>query len=288
VRRRFDWLTAALVFTLLLLSTVTAVFIGLAFGMALFVTLLLTGVLNPRLIVSYSVLSALAFLLVMIPWSQIKSEQAPVGSFDAVSMAAFNTESTISNFNFDKEFHEAFQTQAALWNLGGEFPPISGLGIANENRIFGTPAYTVDNACGRFLVGVDPDWLWGKIETTYRDRCVPLSTLEVISQINGVAKFFYPFVGLALLVTSILSLGFRPHLRPIIFPAFLITLPYIVMDGSISRYGALIVPLGAVLLVELFTPKVILRDLGTNVNPFSDLWKARSSSGRLGKLNSRT
>jgi hypothetical protein len=33
------------------------------------------------------------------------------------------------------------------------------------------------------------------------------------------------------------------------------------MDASISRYGALIVPLGAILLVELLAPKAMLRDM---------------------------
>ena len=233
---------------------------GLAFGMTLFVTIAISRVFDPKLLVSYSLLGAVAFASVMVPWSQIKAANAPLGSYDAVSMAAFNTENTLSNFNLDKEFHEAFQTQAALLNLGGEFPPISGLGIANENRIFGTPDFSPDNACGRFLTGVDPDWLWGKIETTYRDRCVPQTTLSIISSVNSVSKFFFPLTGLALLVTFILSLGYRPHLRPIVLPAFLITLPYLVMDGSISRYGVLTVPLGALLLVELLKPKVLLKD----------------------------
>jgi hypothetical protein len=260
VKRQFDKATGALIFVLLLSATATAVFMGLAFGMTLFVTILISRVFGPKLLVSYSLIGAIAFASVMVPWSQIKSANAPVGSYDAVSMAAFNTENTLSNFNLDKEFHEAFQTQAALLNLGGEFPPISGLGIANENRIFGTPDYSPENACGRFLTGVDPDWLWGKIETTYRDRCVPQTTLSIISSVNSISKFFFPLTGLALLVTFILSLGYRPHLRPIVLPAFLITLPYLVMDGSISRYGVLTVPLGAILLVELLKPKVLLKD----------------------------
>jgi hypothetical protein len=33
------------------------------------------------------------------------------------------------------------------------------------------------------------------------------------------------------------------------------------MDASISRYGALIVPLGAILLVELLAPKDLLREI---------------------------
>jgi hypothetical protein len=32
------------------------------------------------------------------------------------------------------------------------------------------------------------------------------------------------------------------------------------MDGSISRYGVLTVPLGAILLVELLKPKELLKD----------------------------
>jgi hypothetical protein len=35
------------------------------------------------------------------------------------------------------------------------------------------------------------------------------------------------------------------------------------MDASISRYGALIVPLGAILLVELLVPKALLRDMSS-------------------------
>jgi hypothetical protein len=257
-RRTLDWFTAALVFVLLLLSTLTAVFIGLAFGLALFATLVFSGVFNIKLLVSYSVLSILAFSLVMVPWSQIKSAEAPVGAPDAIELGALNTGYVLTNFNPEKEYYEAFLTQAALLNLGGEFPPMSGLAVANENRIFGTPAYSHDHVCGRFLTGQDPDTLWGKIETTYRDRCVPSRTLDLISFANRVAVYFYPLTGVALLVTLVLCISFRSHLRPIILPAFLITLPYIVMDASISRYGVLTVPLGAVLLGELIKPGHLL------------------------------
>jgi hypothetical protein len=256
-KRAFDWFTAGLTFTLILLSTLVAVFLGLAFGLALFATLVFTGVLNLRLLLSYSTLSILAFIMVMIPWSQIKSTEAPSDALDALEMGAFNTSSTLANFNPEKEFYEALLTQAALINLGGEFPPISGLGVANENRIFGAPVYSTDHACGRFLTGQDPDSLWGKIDTSYRDRCVPLQTLNVISNVNRVSQFLYPLTGLALLVTLGLSIGVAPRLRPLIFPAFLITLPYIVMDASISRYGALIIPLGAVFLFELGSQRLI-------------------------------
>jgi hypothetical protein len=74
----------------------------------------------------------------------------------------------------------------------------------------------------------------------------------------------------ALLVTLVLSISFRSHLRPIILPAFLITLPYIVMDASISRYGVLIVPLGAILLVELLAPKDLLGEISVNKNSTVD------------------
>jgi hypothetical protein len=114
------------------------------------------------------------------------------------------------------------------------------------------------------LTGQDPDTLWGEIETTYTDRCVPFRTLDLISFANRVAQFFYPLTGVALIVTLVLSISFRSHLRAIILPAFLVTLPYIVMDASISRYGALIVPLGAILLVELLAPKDLLREITLN------------------------
>jgi hypothetical protein len=217
-------------------------------------------VLKFRLLASYSLISILGFALVMIPWSQIKSSQAPEGSLDAISMGAFSTQKALSSFSPEREFHEIISTQAALLNLGGEFPPISGLGIANENRIFGAPSYTWEQACGRFLTGEDPDTLWGKIDTNFRDRCVPLETLKVISIANRIGQFFYPIVGLALLVTLALSLFIRPNLRSIVLPAFLITLPYIVMDSSISRYGALVIPLGAVLLIELVSPKYLMKE----------------------------
>jgi 4-amino-4-deoxy-L-arabinose transferase-like glycosyltransferase len=257
IQREFNLVTGVLIFVLLLLATLTAVFIGLAFGLALFATLVFSGVWKLKLLVSYSALSILAFSLVMVPWSQIKSSQAPEEASDAVEMAAFNTEATLTNFNLEKEFYEAIFTQASLLNLGGEFPPISGLGIANENRIFGAPVYSTDHACGRFLTGVDPDTLWGKIETRYRDRCVPLQTLNLISFVNRFAQLFYPFVGLALLTALTISIRPKSILGPLVFPAFLVTLPYLVMDASISRYGALLIPLGAVLLMELTSSRLM-------------------------------
>jgi hypothetical protein len=263
-KKKLDWFTGALVFVLLLLSTITAVFIGLAFGLALFATLVLSGVLKIKLLVSYSVLSIVAYALVMVPWSQIKSAEAPVGAADALSMGASSAGSIIGNFSAEKEIYEALLTQAALINLGGEFPPSSGLGVANENRIFGAPVYSHDDVCGRFLTHLSPDELWGKIETSYTDRCVPFRTLDLISFANRVFQFLYPLTGVALLVTLVLSISFRSSLRPIILPAFLITLPYIVMDSSISRYGILIVPLGAILLAELMAPKVLLREMSSD------------------------
>jgi hypothetical protein len=264
--RKLDVITLLLVFLLITTASIIAVFIGLAFGLALFATLLAARVFKPKVLLTYSMVSISAFALVMIPWTQIKSNQAPKDSLDAVSMAVFSTNKTLTNFSLEKEFYEAILTQAALLNLGGEFPPISGLGIANENRIFGSPVYTSDQACGRFLTGVEPDTLWGKIETSYRDRCVPQRTLALISQANHFAQLFYPLVGLALLTTLILSIRYRAHLRPIILPAFLITLPYIVMDSSISRYGALVIPLGALLLFEFIQPKALLDRKGDGTN----------------------
>jgi len=260
-KREIDWFTGVLVFMLLLFSTLTAVFIGLAFGLALFSTLVLARILNIKLLVAYSALSILGFALVMVPWSQIKSAEAPAGAPDAIEMGARNSSYILGNFSPEDEFYQALLTQAALLNLGGEFPPTSGLGVANENRIFGAPIYSHEHVCGRFLTGQDPDTLWGKIETSYTDRCVPFRTLDLISFANRIAQFFYPLTGVALLVTLVLSISFRSHLRPIILPAFLITLPYIVMDASISRYGVLIVPLGAILLVELLVSKDLLREI---------------------------
>jgi hypothetical protein len=254
----FDPVTALLAFVLILISTSVAVFMGLAFGLALFATIVFIKVFDVKLIVSYSLLAAIAFATVMVPWSQIKSEQAPVDAYDAVSMATFSASKTLNEFNPEKVFYEAFQTQLALLNIVGELPPSSGLMVANENRIFGAPVYGENDNCGRFLTGIDPDWLWGPIETIYDDRCVPQESLELISGINRVSQIFYPLVGLSLLFVLILSIGFQSNLRPIIFPAFLITLPYIVMSASISRYGALIIPLGAFLLLELITPKGLL------------------------------
>jgi len=257
-KRELDWVSALLVFLLLLFSTLTAVFLGLAFGLALFATLVFSGVLKPKLLLTYSALASLGLALVMIPWIQIKSSQAPEGAPDSLVIGAGTATQIASNFDPEKEVYEVIQTQAALLNLGGEFPPSSGLGIANENRIFGSPAYSPEHSCGRFLTGVEPDALWGPIETNYRDRCVPLQTLSVISLVNRLSHAFYPITGLALLFSLFLSLRFAPNLRPVIIPAFLVLSPYLFLDASISRYGALIVPLGCILAVELIYPKRFL------------------------------
>jgi len=267
--RRVDFRTALMVFSLILLSTAIAVFMGLAFGLALFMTLVLSGVLNLRLLISYSLLSILALSMVMVPWSQVKSTLAPAGVPDAISVAASSTSNIISNFNADREFHEALMTQLALLNLGGELPPNSGLPIANENRIFGTPIYSRDQTCGRFLTFLEPDDLWGKINTEFKDRCVPQPTLSLISRANSVFQFLFPLTGLALLVALVLAARVAKKLRPIVLPAFVITLPYLVMDASISRYGALVVPLGAVLLVELLGSKTTL--IGLHHGKVSDV-----------------
>jgi 4-amino-4-deoxy-L-arabinose transferase-like glycosyltransferase len=259
-KQEIDWLSALLVFSLLLLSTLTAVFLGLAFGLALFATLVFSGVLKPKLLLTYSVLASLGLILVMIPWLQIKGANAPEGAPDSLAIGAGTATQIAANLDPEKEVYEFIQTQAALLNLGGEFPPSSGLGIANENRIFGSPAYSPDHSCGRFLTGVEPDSLWGPIETSYRDRCVPLQTLSVISTVNRLSHAFYPITGLALLLSFLISLRFVPNLRPVVFPAFLVLSPYLFLDASISRYGALIIPLGCILALELIQPRRFFAD----------------------------
>jgi 4-amino-4-deoxy-L-arabinose transferase-like glycosyltransferase len=257
-RRQFDWTTGLLVFLLIAISTITAVFLGLAFGLALFGTLVVSGVLRLRLLAIYSALGAVALILVMIPWLQIKDAEAPEGALDSLAIGAGMVNQIAENFSPEKEIYELIQTQAALINLGGEFPPTSGLGIANENRIFGAPVYSAENACGRFLTHIEPDGLWGPIETSYRERCVSPDVLSFVSLVNKFSHGLYPVTGIALLVILILSFGYRPHLRPIIIPAFLVITPYLFYDASISRYGALIVPLGCLLAVELIRPKNLL------------------------------
>ena len=259
-KNEIDWLSALLVFSLLLLSTLTAVFLGLAFGLALFATLVFSGVLKPKLLLTYSVLASLGLILVMIPWMQIKSANAPDGAPDSLAIGAGTATQIAANLDPEKEVYEFIQTQAALLNLGGEFPPSSGLGIANENRIFGSPAYSPDHSCGRFLTGVEPDSLWGPIETSYRDRCVPLQTLSVISTVNRLSHAFYPITGLALLLSFLISIRFVPNLRPVVLPAFLVLSPYVFLDASISRYGALIIPLGCILALELIQPRRFFAD----------------------------
>jgi hypothetical protein len=265
--RKIDWPTGFLISILIGFSTVTAVFMGLAFGLTLLLTLVMCGVINIRLLASYSLISVFSFLIVMVPWSHIKSTYAPAGSPDAIEMGSSSTATAVLNFNPDKEFHEVLLTQLALINLGGELPPVSGLPIANENRIFGTPIYSPDQSCGRFLTSLDPDSLWGQINTDYESRCVHWLPLSALSKVNSITQFLFPLSGLALLVVLILSAQFGKKTRPIVFPAFIITLPYIVMDASISRYGALVIPLGAVLLFELISPKASLLDNYTDLAP---------------------
>jgi len=84
---------------------------------------------------------------------------------------------------------------------------------------------------------------------------VPFRTLSLITMANRIAQAFYPLVGLALLFSLLLSFRFVPRIRPLILPAFIVLSPYLLLDASISRYGALILPLGALLLVELISRK---------------------------------
>lgn len=258
--KHLDLATSVLVFILLLSATITAVFIGLAFALALFATLVFSGVLKLKVLIGTLTLSGIAFLLVMVPWWQIKNSSSPEGSLDSLTIGSNNATAIVTNFSVEEEIHEIFQTTAALLNIGGEFPPSSGLGLAHENRIFGTPVYNAETSCGRFLTGLEPDALWGKIETSYRDRCVPLVTMDAISVINRASDALYPLTGLALLLGLLLSFKFVPRLRTLVIPAFLVLSPYIYIDASISRYGALIIPLGSVLLVEL----IFMRPNGWN------------------------
>ena len=252
--RTLNKTTMGLIFALITLSTLTAVFMGMAIALALIVTLVILKAIPTKSLAVMLGISALGFALVMIPWSQFKSIEAPSAT-SSIQIGADAATSLIQGFDPGKEVQELIQTQAALLNLGGELPPLSGLSVANENKIFGAPVYELTKLCGRFLHDGPADELWGKIETNYSDRCVPLPTLSLISLVNRISHLFYPLVGLSLLFSLLLSYRFIPKLRFAILPAFVVLTPYLLLDASISRYGALVIPLGSVLLVELLSRK---------------------------------
>jgi hypothetical protein len=255
--RKLNLSTTLLIFALIFISTITAVFIGMSIALALLATLLVSRVLPPKSLVALLLVSGSAFALVMTPWSQIKASEAPEAS-SAIQIGASAAASLFQGFDPAKEAQDLIHTQAALLNLGGELPP-SGLRIANENIIFGAPVYQSDNYCGRFLHIGTADGLWGTIETNYTDRCVPLRTLSLISLVNRISHLFYPLVGLALLFSLFLSYRFIPKLRLVVLPAFIVISPYLLLDAAISRYGALIIPLGSLLLVELVAHKSLAK-----------------------------
>ena len=255
VSQRLSWPTALMAFVLILITTLTAVFIGMAMALAIFTSLVFSGVFKPKILATLFLVTTIPFALVMVPWLEIKSSQAPVGSGDSLSIGSNQASVIIENFNPGVEVFQLFQTQAALLNMGGEMPPTSGLGLAGENIIFGSPHYSVEHACGRFLFAGPADALWGPIETTYQDRCVSPRVLTIISVVNYKFYFFYPIVGLALVFSLLLSIRIFPILRPIVIPAFAVMSPYLLLDASISRYGALVIPLGCILLFHLLTAR---------------------------------
>ena len=257
--KKLDLVSIVSIVLLVFISTSTAVFIGMAISLALLGALAVSGIMTARIFVTPLVLMAVSFSAVMIPWSQIKSSQAPPGAQESLAIGTQAAESVLKNFNLANEGNQFVLVLAALLNLGGELPPSSGLGIANENAIFGAPTYSPDQACGRFLHDGPADGLWGKpITTHYQERCVPQLTLSLISRVNGISRFLFPVVGLAILFSLLLSLRLAPKLRPLVVPAILVLSPYLLLDLSISRYGALIIPLGSVLLVQLTFGKSIV------------------------------
>jgi hypothetical protein len=258
ISRKLTVATIVLIFVLIIVSTLTAVFIGMAMALSLLTTLIVSRVIPAKSLAVIVAVSSVGFATVMIPWNHIKTNEAP-SSKSSIQIGANAAASIITTPDLAKEAQELIQTQAALLNLGGELPPLSGLRIANENTIFGAPVYELIKHCGRFLHAGAADDLWGKIETNYNGRCVPLPPLSLISLVNRVSHLFYPLVGLALLISLFLSYRFAPMLRPAVLPAFVVLSPYLLLDASISRYGALIIPLGSVLLVELIAHKSFIK-----------------------------
>jgi hypothetical protein len=58
-----------------------------------------------------------------------------------------------------------------------------------------------------------------------------------------------------------------PKLRSLVVPAVLVISPYLLLDLSISRYGALLIPLGSVLLIHVAfgkPSKVIIASAATD------------------------
>ena len=255
--RDFDLTSITFTLLLVLFATLTAVFIGLAFSLAIFATLIFSGIWRPRVIATAIFVSAVSFTLVMVPWSQVKSSQSPPGSAESLNIGVGAATALVQNFNIANEAQQFTQVLAALLNLGGELPPSSGLIIANENVVFGSPGYSESHSCGRFLHAGPADSLWGPISTDFANRCVPQIGLSLISTANQLVYPLYPIVGLSLLFSMLLSLRIVPSLRPLTSIAFIALLPYLLLDLSISRYGALIIPLGSVLLVEVFVGRSI-------------------------------
>jgi hypothetical protein len=266
--RKLSVTTISLIVALILFSTLTAVFMGMAMALALFATVAILRILSFKSILIILVASGLSFTLIMAPWIQIKMSEAPSAT-SSLQIGANAATSLLQEVDPGQEAQELIQTMAALLNLGGELPPVSGLRIANENIIFGAPVYQQDQYCGRFLHAGSADELWGEIKTSYEDRCVPLRTLALISVVNRVSHLFYPLVGLGLLVSMFLSLRLLPRLRPLILPTLAVLSPYLLLDLSISRYGALIIPLGSVLLVELIAYKSMTKTSDTSSSEFS-------------------
>jgi hypothetical protein len=258
-KRKIDRATGFSILTLVSISTLTAVHIGLSIALAIFITVILSRAVSIRAIATSTLLSLIAVTLVLLSWSQVRENYAPPASQNATQIGSDLAGSLFQNFNLTNDLDRLLIVQLAVLNLTKEEQSGYDLGIAFENRLYGSPIYSPEEICGRIIpvpVAIS------EIRTSFADRCVPQTLLSAHTLIGKVSHPFYPVTGLILIFALMLSIRHNPALRYLVLPAFLITLPYFLSFGAISRYGVMAIPLACILLFELFSRRTFVQTSG--------------------------
>jgi hypothetical protein len=150
------------------------------------------------------------------------------------------------NVNFWDKPQGSISKYETITKIPAIFAAINSFGPGNdsniwqpvglENKIYGTPSFTTEHSCGKFIYG--PQDYISKIKVPVSSRCTNSSIVRIINDFNRVFAALIPF-------TSFFGFIFLLYLRRnaidsnigILFLPALSQFPYLIANYGGSRYG---------------------------------------------------
>ncbi len=162
-----------------------------------------------------------------------------------------NSQNTsISKYQDNVNFWEKPQGSTSLYDTVTKIPAIfaavNSFGPGNdqnmwqsvglENRIYGTPLFTADQICGKFIYG--PQDYISKVKIPLISKCSNSEGISILNSINRILGALIPFISLfGLFLMLLLSRNSSKSGFVVLFLPALSQFPYLVANYGGSRYG---------------------------------------------------